>query len=627
MKFMRKNYRPWTFLWVIQRFFAVVKEGRLPQIRMVDLLYDLRLTRKINTNLKNAGNRFNVRNDDPGDGIFNFVPTFEYQPFIVNEDVPDEKLSRVNQIFDHVYVLNLGRRLDRRVEMIQKLAKYGIRAEIYEAVNGYSEENEKEFYEFYRKPLAAEGTHQLERTLKKKMIASPGAWGYLKTYKNILEDARKNKFRKILCFDDDVLFHQSFETSLQQALEIIPGSWRLLYLGGTQHEWNVPYNLNYPEHLTEKEFENFPYYYPVRTDGSFAVGLDESVFEEILAEIALMNCSLDSGPLRTVQQNHPTECIVLNPNLIVADVSQSDIGVERDQQQMAKKLRWNMELYDYPFRKELVSVIMPAFNAEKTIEKSIRSVLAQSYRELEMIVSDDGSSDSTPDIVERLAKEDSRVKLVRMEKNAGCYPARNAALRSSQGKYIAIQDSDDISLATRIETQLVPLFLGKAEFTLTRIFRSRCSVDELDISNQREMMKLVLSRRMESQSGLYEYRDRPVIGFMTSMFKRSLFEELGLFWEHRFGADAEFLERVLYHKAGIMLTKDDGTIHSYLMDRASIPGVYERIDKVQLISIDMTGDNITNRHSQQEKETFEETWRRRLRGETEYSYPRFQINM
>jgi hypothetical protein len=140
-------------------------------------------------------------------------------------------------------------------------------------------------------------------------------------------------------------------------------------------------------------------------------------------------------------------------------------------------------------------------------------------------------------------------------------------------------------------------------------------------------MKLVLNRRMESPSGLYEYRDRPIIGFMTSMFNRSLFEELGLFWEHRFGADAEFLERVLYHKAGILLTKEDGTIHSYLMDRDSIPGVYQRIDKVQLISIGMTGDNITNRHSQQEKEAFEETWRRRLKGETEYSYPRFQHNM
>jgi glycosyltransferase involved in cell wall biosynthesis len=290
---------------------------------------------------------------------------------------------------------------------------------------------------------------------------------------------------------------------------------------------------------------------------------------------------------------------------------------------MASKLRWDMGLYDYPFQKELVSVIMPAYNAEETIEKSIRSILLQTYTELEMIVGDDGSTDSTAEIVRRLAKEDSRVKLVRLEKNQGCYWARNAALRAARGKYIAIQDSDDISLRTRLETQLVPLVSGKAEFTLTRIFRSRCTVDELNVENQEQMLELVLSRRMKSSTGLYEYRDRPIIGFMTSMFKRSLFEELGLFWENRFGSDAEYLERVLYQKAGILLSKKDGTIHSWLMDKPGVPGIYERIDKVQLISMDMTGDNITNRTSQQQKEEFEETWRKRLRGESEYNYPTF----
>ena len=137
------------------------------------------------------------------------------------------------------------------------------------------------------------------------------------------------------------------------------------------------------------------------------------------------------------------------------------------------------------------------------------------------------------------------------------------------------------------------------------------------------MIRLVLSRRIKTPAGLYEYHDRPVIGFMTSMFKRSLFEELGLFWDYRFGADAEFLERVLFHKANILLSKKDGTIHSYLLDKETIPGIYQRIDKVQLISTGMTGDNITNRHSQEEKFTYQELWRKRLRGEIEYRYPEF----
>jgi hypothetical protein len=59
------------------------------------------------------------------------------------------------------------------------------------------------------------------------------------------------------------------------------------------------------------------------------------------------------------------------------------------------------------------------------------------------------------------------------------------------------------------------------------------------------------------------------------------------------------------------------------MERENIPGLYQRIDKVQLISMDMTGENITNRHSQGEKDAFEELWRKRLRAETDYVYPSF----
>lgn len=617
MKFLRTNYRPWTFLWVVQRFFAVVKERRMPQIRMADLLYDLRLTRKINASLKQVSDRFEIQDYGTEEDIFNFIPSFEYKPFIVNEGTPS--LSH----FDHVYVLNLGRKIDRRVEMIQKLKKNGIQAEIFEAVNGYSSDNQREFSEFYTKPVGAPGTHHLEHTLKRKMIGSPGAWGYLKTYKRIIEDAKTNHYKRILCFDDDVIFCNDFERNFENALKNIPQDWKLLYLGASQHDWSIPGNLNYPEQVKTEDFASFPYYFPVKTDGSFSVGIDHSVFDEILEEIMPMNCALDSGPMRAIQQKHFGKCFVLNPNLVVADVSRSDIGVERDQETMAQKFRWNMAGYDHPFRKELVSVIMPAYNAETTIEKSIRSILLQSYRDLEIIVADDASTDSTPEIVQKLATEDSRVRLVRLERNAGCYPARNAALRASSGKFIAIQDSDDISLNTRLEAQLIPILLGKAEFTLSRIFRSRCSIDELDINKPKEMIRLVLDRRIKSPSGLYDYRDKPVLGLVTSVFTRKLFEEYGLFWENRFGADAEFLERVIFHKTGVLLSKKDRTIHSYLMDRDSIPGLYQRIDKVQLISTGMTGDNITNRHSQEEKDKFEELWRKKLKGGHEYSYPTF----
>lgn len=621
MRFLKKNYRPWSIPWILQRFLSVVREGRLPQIRLVDLLYDFKLTRKINASLRSPGNAGSQK-DQTGEDIFNFRASVEYSPMIVNESLDTHELSHIHHYFDHIYVINLGKRLDRRVEMIQKLNKYRIRAEIFSAVDGYSFENQQEFSDFYKQPVGSHGTHSLEKELMKKMIPSPGAWGYLKTYKSILSDAARKKYRKILCFDDDVLFRSDFENVMETGLKQIPSSWKLFYLGATQHAWDEINNYKDPGQSSTVDPKKPAYYHPVETDGSFAVGIDHSVFDEILKELELMNCAFDSGALRALQQKYPRECFVITPNLVIADVRQSDIGVERDQAVMAKKLRWDMSIYDYPFEKELVSVIMPAYNAEKTIEKSIRSILLQGYKELELIVVDDGSSDRTPGIVQKISKEDKRVKLVRQDTNQGCYVARNRGLRESKGKYIAIQDSDDISLNTRIETQLIPLMLGKAEFTLTRILRSRCTMDELDIHDQKEMVKKVIGRQKSSTAGLYEYYDRPVIGLMTSMFKRSLFEELGLFWENRFGSDAEFLERVLYYKSGKLLIKGDLTIHNYLMNTKSIPVIYERIDKIQLISPEMNTRNITNTYSKKLKDDFEATWRSRLKGEYHYNYPK-----
>ena len=60
---------------------------------------------------------------------------------------------------------------------------------------------------------------------------------------------------------------------------------------------------------------------------------------------------------------------------------------------------------------ELISVILPAYNCEKTIEESIRSVLAQTYRNIELIVVDDASVDKTPEIISMLAEKDGRIKI------------------------------------------------------------------------------------------------------------------------------------------------------------------------------------------------------------------------
>lgn len=104
-----------------------------------------------------------------------------------------------------------------------------------------------------------------------------------------------------------------------------------------------------------------------------------------------------------------------------------------------------------------VSVVMPAYNAEKYIEAAIRSVLRQTWTEFELLVIDDCSRDSTAEIVERLAAEDGRITLLRSAENAGVSAGRNRGVQEARGEWIAYLDSDDLWREDKLERQLALL--------------------------------------------------------------------------------------------------------------------------------------------------------------------------
>ncbi len=88
----------------------------------------------------------------------------------------------------------------------------------------------------------------------------------------------------------------------------------------------------------------------------------------------------------------------------------------------------------------MISVIIPVYNGEKTIERSLRSVLDQTLKDLEVIVVDDGSTDNTVGVIGKV--KDERVRLIRQE-NAGQGMARNAGLKAAKGEYVGFVDADD----------------------------------------------------------------------------------------------------------------------------------------------------------------------------------------
>lgn len=106
----------------------------------------------------------------------------------------------------------------------------------------------------------------------------------------------------------------------------------------------------------------------------------------------------------------------------------------------------------------LVSVITPLYNAEKYIAQTIEGVISQTYKNWEMIIVDDCSTDNSRNIVKNYQNKDNRIKLIKLEANFGG-PARprNIGIENAKGKYIAFLDADDVWLPHKLEKQIAYL--------------------------------------------------------------------------------------------------------------------------------------------------------------------------
>lgn len=115
----------------------------------------------------------------------------------------------------------------------------------------------------------------------------------------------------------------------------------------------------------------------------------------------------------------------------------------------------------------IVSVIMPAYNAERFIEAAIRSVMEQTFQNWELIVLDDGSRDHTRQIIETLAQQDQRIRNCPNERNMGVARTRNRGFDLCRGRYVALLDSDDIWHPEKLEKQLARAQETGAELIFT----------------------------------------------------------------------------------------------------------------------------------------------------------------
>lgn len=131
-----------------------------------------------------------------------------------------------------------------------------------------------------------------------------------------------------------------------------------------------------------------------------------------------------------------------------------------------------------------ISVIIPTYNRESLICRSVKSVLENTYKNIEVIVVDDGSTDNTSEIIKEI--NDKRFKYIKLRKNRGACYARNLGIKKSTGKYIAFQDSDDLFHKDKLEKQIKNLIKNNSDLDFCKILIHETNYDAFIPTNELE---------------------------------------------------------------------------------------------------------------------------------------------
>lgn len=160
----------------------------------------------------------------------------------------------------------------------------------------------------------------------------------------------------------------------------------------------------------------------------------------------------------------------------------------------------------------LVSIITPVYNSEEYIGEAIKSVLAQTHTNWEMLIADDCSTDGTAEVIEEF--KDPRIKYFRLEENAGAAVARNKALEKAQGKYIAFLDADDMWKPNKLEKQL--------NFMITNNIGFSFAGYEIVRENKNKIIKVPLKLNYS------QFMKNTIIGTLTVMLNSDIVGEVKL---------------------------------------------------------------------------------------------------
>lgn len=155
----------------------------------------------------------------------------------------------------------------------------------------------------------------------------------------------------------------------------------------------------------------------------------------------------------------------------------------------------------YEQKEPLVSVIIPVYNVENYLGRCVKSIVNQTYTNLEILLVDDGSTDNSGEICEQLAKTDNRIQVIH-KMNGGLSDARNAALDIMQGEWVTFVDSDDWVSQDYVNCMLDMVLKNKAQIAVT-LYKNVTEVKEARI-NQKERTVKILNNREGVKDLLYQ---------------------------------------------------------------------------------------------------------------------------
>ncbi len=411
-------------------------------------------------------------------------------------------------------------------------------------------------------------------------------------HRQVLTNALHQGHRRILMLQDDNIFHSDFHHRFSVQIRSVPQDWKLLFLG---------------DYLFEGITGDGQ---PSKRLGAFAVGIHLSIFQRLLDMMDRVTGTLDAVHFQKIKSVYPDLCPRLEPPLVIGGLAEA----------FAQKP--DLSAYDDPFKPDLVSIIMPVYNRAGIVEKAIRSSLGQSYPWLEIVVVDDASTDDTVRVIKGLMAEDDRVRLIQRAENGGVGLARNDGIRAAKGVFIAFHDSDDMMMKDRLVKQLLPFYDKGVLFTLARVIRSHCYIEELSLETEAYNLDLARSRTRTKPDGFPWGDDRERIYPATAVFRKEVFEKWGLYWDARYAEDYEMIERILYHRTGIHFGERPETPLMYLEKTSYIRGVFDFIPEVLCIASKRQKDNLTVEYLDKQAYivSFKETYRNRLLGKGDYNY-------